>query len=99
MLITVHVLLPRHLMLGDLTNIYDAESLFGMAPVTGVTELSLVNIIPAVAIDTLPVFVTGFLPGLTVTGVAMKISVGVSEFERCFIMIEIPDQPGIGVMA
>ena len=87
------------MLLYDLLNIYDAETLFVMAPVTGVTELSLVNIVPAVTIYTQPVFVAGLLLGSAMTGMAMNISVGVPEFERGFVVIEIPDQPGIGVMA
>ena len=86
-------------MLCDLLNIYDAETFFVVAPVTGRTELPLVNIVPAVTINTQPVLVTGLLPGPAMAGMAMNISVCMAELERGFVVIEIPDQPGIGVMA
>jgi len=99
MFTAAHLLLPCPSRLSSLLNIYRAKALFIVAPLTGVTELSLVSIVPAVTVDTQPVFVTGLLPGPAVTGMTMKLGVGVSELERCFVMIEIPDQPGIGVMA
>ena len=68
-------------MLYDLLNIYDAETLFVMAPVTGGTELSLVNIVPAMTIYTQPVFVAGLLLGSAMTGMAMNISVCMPELE------------------
>jgi len=83
----------------NLLNIYAAEILFVVAPVTGKTELPLVNIVPAVTIDTQPVFIAGLLPGFAMAGMAMNISVCMAELERGFVVIEIPDQPGIGVMA
>ncbi len=58
MFAAAHVLLPCHSRLFYLLNIYRAETLFIVAPVTAVTELPLVNIVPAVAINTRPVLVT-----------------------------------------
>lgn len=86
-------------MIPGLAKIYGVKTLFVVAPATGVTELSVVNIVLAMTVDTTPVFVAGLLPGSGVTGMAMNISVGIPEPERGFVMIEIPDQPGAGVMA
>jgi hypothetical protein len=85
----------------NLLNIYDVKILFIVAPVTGVTELSLVNIVSTMTIDTPPVIVAGLglFPGVAVTGMAMQLSVCMPELERGFVVIKIPDQPGIGVMA
>jgi hypothetical protein len=93
--------LPGHYSRIYLLNIYDVEILFIVAPVTGVTELSLVNIVSAMTIDTPPVIVAGLglFPGFTVTGMTMQLSVCMPELERGFVVIKIPDQPGIGVMA
>jgi hypothetical protein len=81
MFTAAHVLLPCHSRLFFLLNFYDAETLFVVASVTAVTELSLVDIVPAVTIDTRPVFITGFLPGFAVTGMTMKLCVGMPELE------------------
>jgi hypothetical protein len=86
-------------MIPGLAKSYGVKTLFVVAPATGVTELSVVNIVLAMTIDTIPVFVARLLPGSGVTGMAMNISVGIPEPERGFVMIEIPDQPGAGVMA
>jgi hypothetical protein len=86
-------------MILDLAKIYAVKTLFIVAPVTGVTELSLVNIVLAMTVDTSPVFLVVLLQGFGVTGMAMKVGVSMPELERCFVMIEIPYQPGIGVMA
>jgi hypothetical protein len=85
----------------NLLNIYDVKILFIVAPVTAVTELSLVNIVSTMTIDTPPVIVAGLglFPGFAVTGMAMQLSVCMPELERGFVVIKIPDQPGIGVMA
>ena len=86
-------------MILNLAKIYAVKTLFIVAPVTGVAELSVVDIVLAMKVDTTPVFLAGLLPGFGVTGMAMKISVCMPELEFRFVMIEIPDQPGIGVMA
>jgi len=86
-------------MIFHLLKIYYVKALFIVAAVTGVTELSLVNIVIAMTVDTTPVFIVVLLQGSGVTGMAMKISVSMPELERSFVMIEIPYQPGIGVMA
>jgi len=99
MFTAAHVLLFCHSMHFNLWNVDGAKTLFIVAPVTGVTELPMVNIVPSVTIKTKPVFGTGLFLRFCVTGMAMKISVCVPELERSFVMIEIPDQPGVGVMA
>jgi len=88
-----HLWLPGPSPRFNLLNIYDVKILFTVAPVTGVTELPLVNIVPAVTIDTQPVFVAGLglFPGFAVTGMAVQLSVCMPELERGFVMIEIPD--------
>ena len=68
-------------MILDLAKIYSAEILFIVAPVTGVTELPLVNVVVAVTVDTTPVFIAGLLPGTGVTGMAMQVSVRMPELE------------------
>jgi hypothetical protein len=68
-------------MILKLAKIYGVKTLFIVAPVTGVTELSVVNIVLAMTVDTIPVFIAGLLPGFGVTGMAMNISVGIPEFE------------------
>ena len=87
-------------MIPGLAKIYGVKTLFVVTPVTVVTELSMMNVVLAMTVDTSPVFVAGLiLPGFGVTGMAMNISVRIPEPERGFVMIEIPDQPGTGVMA
>ena len=68
-------------MIFNLAKIYGVKTLFIVAPVTRVTELSLVNIVPAMTVDTTPVFLAGILPGFGVTGMAMNISVSMPELE------------------
>ena len=65
----------------NLAKIYAVKTLFIVAPVTRVTELSVVNIVLAMTIDTTPVFLARLLPGFGVTGMAMKFSVSVPELE------------------
>ena len=81
MFTAAHVLLPCHSRLFYLSNIYRAEILFVVAPATAVTKLPLVNIVPAMAIDTQPVFVTGLLLGSAVAGMAMNIGMRMPEPE------------------
>jgi hypothetical protein len=68
-------------MILKLAKIYGVKTLFIVAPVTGVTELSVVNIVLAMTVDTTPVSLAGFLPGPGVTGMAMNISVSMPELE------------------
>jgi len=68
-------------MIFNLAKIYAVKALFIVAPVTGVTELSLVNIVLAMTVDTTPVFLAGLLSGFGVTGMAMNISVSMPELE------------------
>jgi hypothetical protein len=65
----------------NLAKIYAVKTLFIVAPVTRVTELSVVNVVLAMTVDTTPVFLAGLLPGFGVTGMAMKIGVCVPELE------------------
>jgi len=50
-------------MILNLAKIYGVETLFIVAPVTCVTELSLVDIVLAMTVDTTPVFIAGLFPG------------------------------------
>ena len=68
-------------MILNLAKIYAVKTLFIVAPVTGVAELSVVDIVLAMKVDTTPVFLAGLLPGFGVTGMAMKISVCMPELE------------------
>ena len=65
----------------NLLNIDGAKTLFIVAPVTRVTELSMVDIVLAVTVNTTPVFIAGLFLGFIVTGMAMKISVCMPELE------------------
>jgi hypothetical protein len=68
-------------MIFSLVKIYYVKALFIVAPVTGVTELSLVNIVLAMTVDTTPVFLVVLLQGFGVTGMAMDIGVSMPELE------------------
>jgi len=68
-------------MILNLAKIYGAKTLFIVAPVTGVTELSLVNIVLAMTINTTPAFFAGRFQRFGVTGMAMKVSVCMPELE------------------
>ena len=68
-------------MILNLAKIDGVKTFFIVAPVTRVTELSVVNIVLAMTVDTTPVFLAGLLPGFGVAGMAMKISVCVPELE------------------
>ena len=68
-------------MIFNLAKIYAVKALFTVAPVTGVTELSVVNVVLAMTVDTTPVFLVGLLPGFGVTGMAMNIGVSMPELE------------------
>ena len=68
-------------MILNLTKIYGFKTVFIVAPVTRVTELSVMNIVLSVTINTQPVFITGLLLRFCVTGMAMNISVCMPELE------------------
>lgn len=70
-----------------------------MATVTGATEVSVMNIVEPVTINAAPVITDKPVQRLVMAGMTMDFGVRVPEFEVRIIVIETPDQPGIGVVA
>ncbi len=68
-------------MILNLAKIYRAKTLFVVAPITRVPELSLVDIVLAMTVDTTPVFFAGLFQRFGVTGMAMQISMCMPELE------------------
>jgi hypothetical protein len=63
------------------------------------TEISFMHIVAAVTVNAAPVVRNVALFGFQVTTVAMRFSMRVPQFEAGFIVVEAPDQPGVGIVA
>ncbi len=75
------------------------EALLVVAPVAAVTEVSIVDVVPPMTVNTAPAGFVQFFKGFGVAAMTMKFSMGLPEFKICFVMIEKPYQPVVGVMA
>ncbi len=72
-----------------------------MAFVASTSEITVVNIVAAMAIDARPVasgitierFVMAFM------AVDITMGMGVGEFKICFVVVESPDHPGVWIVA
>ncbi len=70
-----------------------------MAAVAVAAEVSVMNIVASMTINTAPGPVGGFLLWCVMAAMAMKFGMGMTEFEIGFVMVEFPNQPIIGVVA
>ena len=81
------------------SNIDRAEALLTVAAVACTTEVAVMNIVTTVTIDAAPVVTAKPVYRPVVTGMAMHFGVRMPEHEVGSIVIEVPDQPGIGIVA
>ncbi len=75
------------------------EALLVVAAVAAVTEVSIVNIVPPMTVDTAPAGFVQFFQRLVVAAMAMKLGMDLAKLEISFVVVERPYQPVIGVMA
>ena len=75
------------------------ETLLVVAPAAVVTEIAIMDVVPAVTVGTAPAGSIYFLEGLVVAAVAMRFGMDLAQFEIRLLVVERPYQPVIGVMA
>lgn len=76
--------------------VFEAFIVVAFAALTA--EIALVNIIPIVTFDAIR-GIAAFFQRSIVTGMTMQLAVRTVEAEVGLVMIELPDQPGVGIVA